>query len=407
MPSAAVAIPAGASLIGSAISGRSARSAANTSADAQRDAARMAAEAQMFRPVGITSRFGSSQFTMGPDGYLESAGYTPSAEIQALQDRLSGLYQQGLGYAEGAGEATASFGPAAQRLFGLGSQFLPTDISRQASPEAMAQAERLYSLSGQVTPTSYDPTAAARSYFEESQALLDPARQREEARLSAGVFGRGRAGLNIGSQGQPELFALSQAREQQNAALAAQARERARAELQQDIGFGTQLGLGGLSTQQQAEAIARARLAEDIGLGTGLFGTGGSLLGQQYGLQTQALSPFQTQFGLAQLLEQAAQQPLDIGAQLGGRAATAGANVGQTLLAGGQNAAQLRLQGSLVGPTLMSNTLADLTRNPQFTQGIQGLFGSPASSNYYFPGNSNFGPSISRIPGGGFVGFGE
>jgi len=45
------------------------------------------------------------------------------------------------------------------------------------------------------------------------------------------------------------------------------------------------------------------------------------------------------------LLEQAGQQPLDIGAQLGGRSATAGAQAGEALLRGGMAAASTQLGG--------------------------------------------------------------
>jgi hypothetical protein len=40
---------------------------------------RLAAEAAKFRPVGITTRFGSSNFQMSPEGYLTGAGYTVSS----------------------------------------------------------------------------------------------------------------------------------------------------------------------------------------------------------------------------------------------------------------------------------------------------------------------------------------
>jgi hypothetical protein len=42
--------------------------AANISAAAQRDAARQAAEAAKFRPVGITTRYGTSNFQFDPSG---------------------------------------------------------------------------------------------------------------------------------------------------------------------------------------------------------------------------------------------------------------------------------------------------------------------------------------------------
>jgi hypothetical protein len=310
-------IAAGASVLGGYLSGKSAEKAARTSADAQLQAARIAAEEQRFRPVGMSTRFGTSQFGFD-GGRLTSAGYTASPEIQALQNRLSALYGTSLGQAEQAQALGAPLGAAGQGLFGLGSQYLATS-----------------------------PEAARQQYMSEQQALLRAPRMEEEQRLAASVFGRGRAGLNVGATGQPELAALAGARRQQDLALAA-----------------------------NAENAAQQRL----GFGAGLFGTGANLLGTQYGLQTQALAPFQQQFGVSQLLEQAAQQPLDIGAQLGGRTATAGANVGQTLLSGGLGAAQTRLAGSLVGPSAMAQSLSKVNYNDLFNR-LMGPGSSPMGVN--------------------------
>jgi hypothetical protein len=300
-------IIAAATLGGSYLAGQSAKSAANTAASAQERAAQIAAEEQRFRPVGITSRFGSSQFGFDDAGRLSTAGYTPSAEITALQNRLAGLYGTSLGQAEEAAGLQPGISQQAQGLFSLGQGFL-----------------------------SESPEAARQRIFNQLQETRLPAQMREEQRLGAGVFGRGRAGLNIGSMGQPELFALGQAREEQR---------------MRDV----------LAAEQQAQ--------QQIEFGRGLLGSGLGLQEAGYGLQSAALGPFQSQFGLTQLLEQAAQQPLDIGAQLGGRSATAGANVGQTLLAGGLGAAQTRLQGSLVGPSLMANNLSSFGQ--QYLQGQQ------------------------------------
>jgi hypothetical protein len=340
----AALIGGGLGLIGSSIAGSSAKKAAQTSADAQLQAAQIAAEEQRFRPVGTTTRFGTSTFGLDDDGRLSSAGYTASPEIQALQDRLSALYGQGLGYAERAGAAAAPLGGAAQGLFNLGGQYL-----------------------GQ------SPDAIRNQYIQEQMALLDPMRQREEERLGASVFGRGRAGLNIGDMGQPELFALASARRTQDLQLAAQAEQAA----QQRIGFGA-----------------------------GLFGTGAGLLGTEYGLQTQALSPFQTQFGTQQLLEQAAQQPLDIGAQLGGRTATAGANVGQSLLQGGLSAAQTQLQGGLVGPSLLAQNTANFGQQYMQGQQQQQLFNqlyNPYTRAGYQPFSSAFSDPYSASAGVNFT----
>ena len=62
------AIIGGSQLLGGILGGNSARSAAETSANAQLQAGQLAAEAQKFRPVGITSRFGTSSFQMSPEG---------------------------------------------------------------------------------------------------------------------------------------------------------------------------------------------------------------------------------------------------------------------------------------------------------------------------------------------------
>jgi hypothetical protein len=323
-------IAGGASLLGSSMAGRSAQKAANTAANAQLEAARIAAEEQKFRPVGITSRFGTSQFGFGPEGRLTSAGYTASPEIQELQARLAGLYGSSLGLAERAPEIS-------EGLFGLGKQYL-----------------------------AQTPAQARQQYIAEQQALLDPIRRREEERLASTVFGRGRAGLNIGDIGQPELAALANARRTQDLQLAAEAERAA----QQKIGFGA-----------------------------GLFGTG-------IGLETQSLAPFQQQFGVSQLLEQAAQQPLDIGAQLGGRAATAGANVGQSLLTGGLGAAQTQLQGSLVGPSLMAQNISGFGQQYLRGQQQQQMFNqlyNPYTRAGYSPVPSGFNDPYSANAGVNFT----
>ena len=320
----------GSSIVGSAMAGRSAQKAANTAANAQLESARIAAEEQRFRPVGITSRFGTSQFGFGPEGRLESAGYSASPEIQALQERLSGLYGSSLGLAETAPQTS-------QGLFNLGQQYL-----------------------------AQTPDQARRQYLQEQYALLDPMRAAEEQRLGASVFARGRAGLNIGGGGQPELAALAGARRTQDLQLAA-----------------------------QAEQEARNR----IGFGTGLLGTG-------IDLQTKALAPFQQQFGVSQLLEQAAQQPLDIGAQLGGRTATAGANVGQSLLTGGMGAAQTQLQGSLVGPSLMAQNISSAGQNYLRNQQQQQMFNqlyNPYTRAGYSPVPSGFNDPYSANAGVNFT----
>ena len=119
-------------------------------------------------------------------------------------------------------------------------------------------------------------------------------------------------------------------------------------------------------------ANAEQAAQQQIGFGAGLFGQGAGLFGTGYGMQTQALGPFQTQFGVQSALEAQALQPLELGANLGGRNVnTTGA---QALLTGGLGAAQTQLQGSLVGPTAMMQNLATFGQNLTQGQRQQQLF---------------------------------
>jgi hypothetical protein len=264
------------------------RAAANQAAQQQAEAARLAAISSAFRPVGMTTRFGTSQFTTETDPAtglprVTSGGYTIAPELKALQDRLMGLTGGAATTAEEAQMAAAPVGAAAQQAFNLGSQYLGE------TPEAVRQR-----------------------YIAQQQALLEPTRAREEQRLASSVFGRGRAGLNVGDIGQPELRALAEARRTQDLQLAAQAEQAA----QQQIGFGTSL-----------------------------YGTGASLLGQQYAIPTQALAPLQSTLGTVQSIEQLGQDPYNLGLQLGGLVTQGSAAGGQLLGAGMSQAANTRYQG--------------------------------------------------------------
>lgn len=331
------AIGVGGSLVTSSMAGSSARSAAREGAAGQIEAARIGAQAGAFRPVGVSTRFGQSQFVTEIDPstglpVLKEAGYTLTPEVAALQEQLLGLAPGSLERAEGAYGRIAPVEQAAQGLFGLGAQYLGE------SPEAIRQR-----------------------FINQQTALLDPIRQAEEQRLGASVFGRGRAGLNIGGGGQPELAALAGARRTQDLQLAAAAEQAA----QQQIQFGQ-----------------------------GLFGQGASLLGQVPAYQVAALSPYSAYLSGAQTIEQLGQEPLRLGAELGGRASTAGAQGGQLLAAAGQNAANLRMQGSLVGPTMLANTANQLFSNPYVMQGMSNMSNPFAVGGMFSPYQvSTQGPS--------------
>ena len=180
-----------------------------------------------FRPVGITTAFGSSNFKTDPvTGQLISAGYTPSSTISQGVSSLTGLGQKYLAQS-------------------------PEDVANQ--------------------------------YMLSQQNLLAPIRERQLAAIRNQLQNTGRTGLSIGGTGlrpgggmglsasNPELEAYYNAIAQQDATLAANAQTAG----QQNVTFGA-----------------------------GLFGNAGTL-------------------------ENLAQQPLTLGASLGGQAAQYGANAGR------------------------------------------------------------------------------
>lgn len=317
MPFSAALVLGGANIVGGVMAGNSARSAANTSAAAQLESARIAADAARFRPVGVTTRYGSSNFQTDDQGNVIGAGYNVSPELRAYQDQLQALTGQQLQQGLMAQQQYAPLQGAATGLFSLGQQYL-----------------------------AQSPQEAAQKYMEQQQNLLAPTRERQYAQLQNQLFQTGRGGLSVGGTGlrpsgtqglgasNPEMEAYYNALAQQDAALAAQAQQ---------------------AGQQQTA------------FGAGLFGSGSQLLGQYQAGQVGALSPFQTSLGLGGTIEQMGQQGLEIGSALGGKSATAGANVGQSLLAGGMSAAKTAQAANAYNP--LANVLQGIGSNPYLAQG--------------------------------------
>jgi hypothetical protein len=330
MPWIAAAVGGGLNLVGGYLQGEAAKDAASTSARAQERAAKLAAEEARFRPIGMTTRFGSSQFTMDPKtGRLSSAGYTVSPELKAYQDRLMALSGGALTDAEAAREQYQPLTGAASSLFNLGEQYL-----------------------------AESPEAVAAQYMQRQQDLLAPSRERQYAQLQNQLFQTGRGGLAVGATGErpsgaaglgattPETEAYYNAIAQQDAALASQAQQ---------------------AGQQQ------------LAFGTGLFGQGAGMLGQYQAGQIGALSPFTTYLGGVGTLEDLGQQPFNLGVNLGGRVASpSGA---QALLQGGQNAALTMQQANAYDP--WAAVLQGAGSNPYIQQGARSLFGGGGQQNTY------------------------
>jgi len=319
------AIMGGASLLGGAMQSSAARSAARESAQAQLESARIAAEAAKFRPVGITSRYGTSNFQFTPEGYLSSAGYEVSPELKAYQDRLQALTGGALTQAEMAQQQYAPLQQGAAGLFGLGQQYL-----------------------------AQSPEQVAAKYMQQQQDLLAPSRERQMAQLQNQLYQTGRGGLSVGATGArpsgaaglgattPEMEAYYNALAQQDLQLASQAQQAG----QQNVAFGT-----------------------------GLLGSGAGLMGQYQAGQVGALSPFSTYLGAGSTIESLGQQPLEMGSALGGRAATYGANVGQALLTGGLGAART-IQGA-AGQSGLGSALSGFANNPYVGYGLNQYFNKP------------------------------
>ena len=318
MPFKSALISGAFSLLGGGMQGNSARDAANISSDAQLRAAQIAAEAARFRPVGITTRYGTSNFQTDAQGNVIGAGYNVSPELRAYQDRLQALTGGALTQAEMAQQQYAPLQQSAQGLFGLGQQYL------QQTPQQVAA-----------------------QYMQQQQDLLAPSRERSMAQLQNQLYQQGRGGLSVGATGMrpsgaagfgaasPEMEAYYNALAQQDAQLAANAQQAG----QQNVAFGA-----------------------------GLLGSGSQLMSQYQSGQVGALNPFTTYLGAGSTLEQLGQQPFEMGSLLGGRSAQAGGNVGRSLLVGGMNAAATQQQANAYNP--FAESLQNLASRPQFGEGV-------------------------------------
>jgi hypothetical protein len=323
------------------------RDAANAAAAQQSQAARDAAAAAAFRPVGMTTRFGTASFTRETDPatgmpYVSSGQYTAAPELSGLQNRLFNQFNAGLTGAEQIAAQYQPVGASAQQLLNLGQQYI-----------------------------AQSPEAAAQEFMQQQQGLLAGGREQQLANIRNNLFQRGRSGLAVGgtSTGQqatnPELAAYYNALAQQDAALAAGA---------------TQAG------QQRTQ------------FGAGLLGSGAGLLGTQIQGTVSAYSPLQTQLGLANQVEQMSMQPYNLGLQLGSAALpgqTAGA---QMYNQGLQAAAQTQYQGAQAANAANAQFLSSLIG------GATGAMAGGGGGGMFGGGTQTFGQytrNLGSFQGGG------
>jgi hypothetical protein len=277
-----------------------------------------------FRPIGMTTRFGSSQFVVDPlTGRLTSAGYTLSPEAKAAQDRFVKLAETGIQQAEGAQQAFKPLQTGAESLFKLGAGYL---------------AEK--------------PEDVAKNYLASQMALLKPGRELELANLQNRLQQQGRGGLSVAQGGAlgattPELQALYNARAQQEAILAANAQQ---------------------AGQQQ------------VLFGAGLLGQGTTAMGNYYAGQQGAYAPYTTAMGQITGLEALGQQPFTMSTALGQQVSQAGANVGQLGLRGAEQSVALAT-GRAATTNPYATLLGGVGSSDALGQAVGGLFsGVPATT---------------------------
>ena len=226
---------------------RAIQSSAQQSAQQQLEATRRAEQFATFKPVGVTTAFGQSNFGFDPTtGQLTSAGYT-------------------------------------------------------ATPQVATQRERLFTLGAEALPTTADTTELQRQYIAQQQGLLAPSREQQFAQLRNRQFQRGTGGLATGGttagyttgapglmQTNPEMAAYFNALAREDATLAANAPTYAQNLLNQRIASGTNLftQAGNLETMAQQPLTLGAGLGAQVataGSRAGLYG----LTGAQGAAQTQ------------------------------------------------------------------------------------------------------------------------
>lgn len=254
-------------VLGGILGGNSAASAAREQSAALTKAGQTAFEASRFRPVGVTTAFGSSNFVTDPrTGALTQAGYTLTPEMQAIQQ---GLMSQ----AGGVGmDLTGQGLQGAQSLFNLGQGYL-----------------------------AQSPEAAAQQWMQSQQALLQPGRQQAQAGLTQNLFNTGRGGVAVAQGGMgaanPEQQALLNAQALQDLQLASQAQQQGRAQTEFGAGLfnlGANAATAGYSPLQTA--LTGATSIENLGqkalsLGMGLGETAGAANARAAQLQLGTAAP--------------------------------------------------------------------------------------------------------------------
>lgn len=399
----------GLNLAGGYLQGEAAKDASTINAQAQLDAARIAADSAKFRPVGVSTRFGASQFGYDPQGNLNSAGYTLAPDIRNQQDRLmsmaSGYQSPGMinqVAAAGRGNDTQlahinqqeaellkSLGGAGTINPQTGLREFYTDFGTQMQQQPYIQ-QQPYSPPIQQQPT-YAPGGGLLGQYEGAQAATAPMGQGAQSMMTLGQS-------YLGSS--PQEQAAKYMQEQQS--LLATGRERDMAGLQNRLYNQGRMGLsmGATSTGMSAanpdlEAFYNAQRQQDLGLaaqatqggqqyanfGAGLLGGGGDMLQSMYGTQVAAYNPYKTAMGGATYLEGLGQSAMDAGINIGTKGTAGTAQAGMLMGQGMTNAANAMQPANSMSP--WGNALAGAATNMNNYTSQQAMQQQQALNNQY------------------------
>lgn len=292
------ATPDWTSLLSGGLSALGAYGASNNAVNAANTAAQMS----QFRPVGVTTRFGTSGFNYDPTtGQLIGAGYQVAPDVAAMREGLLGLAGGQLSQAQAQQAYQPSVTLGSQGLFNLGKSYV-----------------------------SQSPQTQAANWLTQQQNLLAPGREQELARLTNQQQQQGRLGLATGgttagyTAGSPGLAAT-------NPQMAAYYNAKAMQDAQ-------------LASQAQQQGLAQAQA------GQGLMSGALALQNAGYGLQTAALNPYTSYINAANAAETMGQAPLGLGQSLGSAAAS-----------GQQLAAQQYMQGQQTQTNAIASAVKGLS----------------------------------------------
>lgn len=251
-----------------------------------------------------------------------------------------------------------------QQMAGVAGR-LAGNLPFEGTPEQRAYQQSMYQKAAeQAANLNLDPTAQAQKYYQQQQDILAGSRGAEDIAARQTALQRGRIGLGVSTEAagagaggmvNPDEYARQLARAQVNRQLAADASQRATADIQQQLQTTQGLFSSGTSSQNQIQQALANQLSAT-----------GAAFGQSSGAQNQIQQALANQLAASQLMstggaKSEAERQAIISSQfanannmfsgamapeeLGLRQLQAGINLGSTEASAGLNMANLYNRG--------------------------------------------------------------